>query len=70
MSHAEERAIVEKWHKRTSMPSVEKRETITALSRLNSRLAHFDPSLAATYLATLWEGRRRLDWGCAPVVSR
>jgi hypothetical protein len=70
MSRTEEKAIVEKWQKRTSMSPVEKRETIVAVSRLESRLRHFDPALAATYLADLWVRRRRLDWGCAAVVSR
>ena len=70
MSHAEERVVVEKWRRRTSMPPVEKRETIEAVSRLNSRLKHFSPALAASYLADLWASRRRLDWGCSPVVSR
>jgi hypothetical protein len=70
MSHAEERAVVEKWHRRTSMLPGEKREAIAETSRLESRLRHFSPSYAATRLADLWAGRRRLDWGCAPVVSR
>ena len=70
MSHAEERVVVENWRKRTSMSPVEKRKVIEEASRLNSRLRHFSPSLAASYLADLWSSRRRLDWGCIPVVSR
>lgn len=68
MSRTEERAVATQWRKRTTMPPTEKRETIEALSRLDSRLRHFDPALAATYLADIWSSRRRLDWGCAAVV--
>jgi len=70
MSRAEEIAVTERWRKHTSMSPNEKREVIAAASRLDSRLRHFDPKLAATYLDDLWSGRRRLAWGCAPVVSR
>jgi len=51
------------------MDPLEKREAIERFSGLLHRAGRVAPSVGAKMLAEIWAAKRRLDWGCTPMVT-
>lgn len=70
MSKVEERKIAYDFRQRSSLAAHSKRAAIGQLAASMSAASHRAVAEAARLLPEIWEARRRLDWGCLPVVIR